>query len=146
MSGLLLALLLSLLAGLAISFQGTLNTLLSKSVGILESTLVVHLVGFMFAAVLLVVGVGSGSMAKIWEAPKISLTGGLLGVIIVSSTIFAISKLGVSYALALVILAQLMAAGAIDHFGLLGVEQTAFTWKRALGVTIIVAGVFLMKK
>lgn len=145
-SAIILAIVLGLIAGTAIAFQGSVNTLLSKAIGILEANLVVHLTGLIVVTILLFFGFGSGNLSKITQAPKISLIGGTLGVIVVGSSIYAISKLGVSYALAILILAQLITAGLIDHFGWLGMEQITFNWKRALGIALLLAGVFLMKK
>lgn len=144
--GMILAIFLGLLAGTAIAFQGAINTLLSKVVGIWEANFVVHFTGFIALAILLSLGLGQGSLLKIASAPKVSLIGGLLGVIVVSSSIFAISKLGVSTALALLIFAQLLAAGLIDHNGWLGMEQIPFTIKRGLAILFLIVGVFLMKK
>ena len=144
--GAILAIIISLVVGMAVAFQGAVNTLLSKTVGVWEANFVVHLTGAIALAALLVLGLGQGSLTKIAAAPKISLLGGLMGAIIVSGAIYTISKLGVSTALALLIFAQLLAAGLIDHCGWFGLQQITFSWQRGLGVCFLLIGVILMHK
>jgi len=46
----------------------------------------------------------------------------------------------------LVVAGQLMMAVFMDHFGLLGVSPHALTWQRFAGITLITAGVILIRK
>ncbi|MDW7674137.1 MAG: DMT family transporter [Bacillota bacterium] len=144
--GIILAIILGMIAGGAVAFQGALNTLLSKTVGIWEANLFVHLSGAVLLILLLVFGLGQGSLIKITTAPKISLIGGMLGVLVVSGSIVAITKLGVSMALALLILAQLIAAATIDHYGWLGTEQISFSIQRGIAIALLLVGAILMRR
>jgi transporter family-2 protein len=144
--GIILSIFLGLAAGIAVAFQGAVNTLLSKTVGIWEANFWVHITGAIALSILLFIGLGQGSLLKIGEAPKISLIGGLLGMMVVSGTIYVISKLGVSTALALLIFAQLLTAGLIDHYGWLGIEQVPFSLQRGAAILFLIVGVILMKR
>jgi bacterial/archaeal transporter family-2 protein len=62
-----------------------------------------------------------------------------------SITYFA-PRIGVGNAVFFVLLGQLVAAAAIDHYGLLGAAQFPLTPRRALGVAVMAVGVWLAKR
>lgn len=144
--GIMIPILVSIVVGVAVAFQGSVNTMLYKTIGLWEANFIVHLTGAIILAVILLLGLGQGSLTKIAEAPKVSLLGGLMGVLIVSGSIFTITKLGVSTALALFVCAQLIAACLIDNFGWFGLETIPFSLSRGIAVIFLVIGVFLMNK
>ena len=70
MSVKLLALLIAAVAGVTMAVQGTLNAALGKVVGLLEATMVVHLVGLVFATLLVVsLRLNNLSWHKFTQAP-----------------------------------------------------------------------------
>lgn len=72
--------------------------------------------------------------------------GGLFVAFYALSITWAAPRIGVGNAVMLVLLGQLVAAAAIDHFGLLGAVRAPITVQRALGITAMVVGVFLARK
>jgi transporter family-2 protein len=70
-----------------------------------------------------------------------------LGVVFyVLSVTWSAPRIGVGNAIFFVLLGQLIAAAAIDHFGLFGALKTTLTMKRALGLLVMALGVYLAKK
>ncbi len=55
-------------------------------------------------------------------------------------------RIGVGNAIFFVLLGQLIAAAAIDHFALFGAARSALTLQRAIGLLVMAVGVYLAKK
>lgn len=145
MSARLAALLIAALSGLTMAFQGTLNSVLSRYIGLLEATFTVHLVGLVFASLLLFgFNLGEGKLAMFTQAPYYSYLGGILSVIIVFGVIKSIPKVGVAAATTAIILGQVLTAGVIDHTGLFGMEKLSFNWCRILGTLFMAGGAWLL--
>ncbi len=143
----LVALIIAALSGITMAVQGTLNALLGKVLGLLEATLVVHLIGIAFIAVLLfLLRLGSGNWLKWTEAPWYVYLGGVLGVAIIYGVMASIPKVGVAAATTAIILGQVLTAGLIDHFGLLGMNRIPFSWYRVVGVFFMAGGAWLLLK
>ncbi|MGB9791234.1 MAG: DMT family transporter [Thermacetogeniaceae bacterium] len=140
----LVPLLLAVAAGIAMALQGSLNTVLGKVVGLLEATFFVHVIGTVALIALLLVGVGEGNIGNWLKAPWYSYLGGFLGVAIIYLVQASISKLGAALATALIVVGQVAAALAIDHFGLFGLREIPFTWWKLLGLILLAAGAKLM--
>jgi len=135
------------LAGVTMAFQGAINSGLSKIIGLLEATFVVHVVGLLFVTTLLFMfGLGDGSLARYAEAPWYYYIGGLLGVVIVYGVVRTMPQVGVAPATTAIIIGQVLTAAAIDHLGLFGLKQIAFTWYRIAGVFLMAGGAFLLLK
>lgn len=134
----------SILAGVFVGLQGVFNTRVSDKIGLLESTTVVHGVGFVFALIITLM-YGSGSFGKIGEINKLYLLGGVFGVIIVFSVIKGISLLGAGFSVAVMLVAQLIIATIIDTFGLFGSPQIKFEYTKILGLLFMIFGIILFK-
>ena len=141
----LLSLLLALTAGITMAFQGSLNAVLSKAVGLLEATFVVHLVGTItIVMTLLLLRLGKNGLVQIGQAPWYAVLGGVLSVVIIYTVVASISKLGVATATTAIIVGQVSAAVLIDHFGMFGLKQIPFTWWKLAGITLLATGAKLM--
>lgn len=147
MSVKLLALLIAAVAGVTMAVQGTLNAALGKIVGLLEATVVVHLVGLVFATLLVIsLRLGHLSWHNFTQAPWYTYLGGILGVAIIYGVIRSIPKVGVAPATTAIILGQVFTAGLIDHFGLFGMRQIPFNWLKIIGIGLMAAGAWLLLK
>lgn len=144
MTGYLFGLLVALLAGAAMAIQGSINSLLSKNIGLLETTLLVHAVGLVFLGGLFALQLGNGNLAEIGKAPWYSYLGGVLGVIIVYGVVVAILRAGVANATTAIIVSQLTTALIVDHFGLFGLETIHFNWYKLAGLILLAAGSYLV--
>ncbi len=72
--------------------------------------------------------------------------GGVLGAFYVFAALTSVSKLGAATVVSLVIVGQLIAALAIDSFGLFGMPVIAISWQRICGIIFLVLGAYLMKQ
>lgn len=137
-------LIMSVIAGAAMSFQGVINTRLSDKIGLYESNVFVQ--GTALALGLLAMWImGKGDLTKIGQANKIYWLGGVLGTIIIITVMLAIDRLTPTHAIAVILIAQLLTAAAIDALGLLGTEKVPFTWNKWTGLILMVIGVVLFK-
>lgn len=145
MSGKVLALMMALVSGVAMALQGTLNSALSKIIGLLEATLIVHFTATIVILLLLFGwGLGQGDLGRLGETPWYLLLGGLLGVAITYLVVASIPKVGVALATTAIIVGQVSAACVADHFGLFGLDKYPFTWYRLGGLVLLAAGARLM--
>lgn len=134
----------SILAGILISLQGVFNTRVSDRIGLLETTAVVHGIGFIFACIAAVL-FGNGNIKRLGEVNKLYLMGGIFGVVIVFSVIKGISLLGATYSIAVLLVTQIVISTIIDTFGLFGNPQIKFDYTKPLGVLIMIAGIIVFK-
>ncbi|MDD2496821.1 MAG: DMT family transporter [Desulfitobacteriaceae bacterium] len=140
-----LPLLFALIAGIAMAFQGTLNSILAKIVGLLEATFIVHIIGVVVVCIALFgLRLGEGNLSKMSQAPWYSYLGGIISVLIIYFVVASIPKVGVANATTAIIVGQLTTAMIIDCIGLFGMEKLSFTWIKAAGMILLVAGARLM--
>lgn len=143
MSGLLLAGLLALLAGVAIGFQNPISSLIGRRVGLLGAAFAVHLGGALVAGALLVALPGTQQGG--WRGvPGLMALAGLLGVVFISSIAFTIPRIGIAATVGLLLTAQLTIAAVLDHYGLLGVAVRPFDLWRLVGLALLIAGAWLV--
>ena len=57
----------------------------------------------------------------------------------------SIGDLGPTYAIGIILIAQLVAAALIDAFGLFGSEKLNFTLKEFIGVAFMLIGIIVFK-
>ena len=142
-----LPLLLALISGVLMAVQGSLNTALSKVVGLLETTFIVHVTGTILLVVLLFVfPMGKGDLSVLSEAPWYAYLGGLVGVGIIYLVAASIPAVGVANATTAIIIGQVLTAIIIDHFGLFGLEKVACSWNQIIGLILLVVGAKLLLK
>jgi transporter family-2 protein len=68
------------------------------------------------------------------------LMGGLMGLLIVFTITYAGPRIGIAPTLGILIAGQLVAAAAIDRWGLLGADRVALHWPRAVGIVLLFVG------
>jgi hypothetical protein len=90
----------SIAAGLFISLQSVFNTRVGEKIGFWETNTFVHATGLVFTFIIMLAA-GSGGYKRIGEVNKLYLVGGLLGVLILFSVMNAISALGATYSVAI---------------------------------------------
>ena len=133
-----------LLAGIGIPLLAALNARLGIRIGApAAAAVVLFTVAFLVSlAVMLVTGSSSG-LALVPEQPKHLLLAGLLVAFYVLSITWIAPRFGVGNAVFCVLLGQLISAAAIDHFGLFGAPVKQMETVRALGLSLMAAGVAL---
>ena len=135
---------LALAAGLAGSVQAAVMGRFGERVGSLEALTWAFLLSAGAALVALVVARrGLGGLSDAWSAPKWLWLGALMGTFIVFTITFTSPRIGTTATIALLVAGQLVAAAAIDRYGLFGFERIALTWPRGLGILLLAAGAAL---
>lgn len=132
-------------AGITIALQPSINSRLAQKVGVLESACVSFAVGTLFLLTVVMI-TGRGNLRGLAGASWWELTGGVLGAIFVSATIFVVPRIGTTAAMAATIAAQLITGALLDHYGAFGVREIPFDPKRACGCALLAAGVILIGK
>jgi len=130
------ALVMAFTAGLLMSIQPAINAGLGRRIGVFESALISFLVGTS-ALVVIVIFLGKGNLAEVRNVPWYYLTGGLMGVFVVTTMILIIPKLGSGVGAITLLSAQMLMAMIIDHYGLLGVAQTPIGPNRIVGIVLL---------
>lgn len=136
-----------LLAGIFIALQSVFNARLGDKIGSWETIAVVHFTGFLAAlAAVLFFGKGSfDALRSLQGMDRIYLLGGVLGVLIIATVIKGISLLGVTLAITILLVSQILTAYTIDVMGLFGTVPIHFTWTKPLGILIMVAGIVIFQ-
>lgn len=134
----------SIIAGICMSIQGVFNTRLGEKIGTWETNSIVQGSGFVFTILILLL-FGNGNFKNIKTVNRLYLLGGILGVIIIFTVMMGIGKLGPTYSIATILVAQLTAAAIIDSFGLFGAEKLTFGCNKILGVIVMIVGIIIFK-
>ena len=87
---------------------------------------------------------GLPDISKVAAAPKVTLIGGALGVVYVTSMILFVPKIGVASALIAALCGQVILSILLDHFGVLGLQPNTASPSRIAGGLLIILGLFLI--
>lgn len=140
-----MALILALLSGVLMAVQGSLNAVLSKVIGLIETTLVVHVIGTIILLVaVLILRIGHGSLANYAQAPWYSYLGGVISVFIIYLVAASIPKVGAANATTAIIVGQVLTALVIDHLGMFGLENIECHYRQLFGLVLLAAGAKLL--
>lgn len=139
-----IALLTAAVAGMTMAVQGSLNAALSKFVGLIEATLIVHIIGSVLAGIIVLTGISKGNFGKLAQVPWYAYLGGILSVLIIYGVASSIPKVGVAVATTAIIVGQVSTAMLIDQLGCFGLEKVPFTLMKLLGLILLAAGARLM--
>lgn len=137
--------LIALSSGALMSVQGVFNTQVTKSTGIWVSNGWVQLSAFALCVVVWL-ATGRESVSTLWEVrPHYMLLGGVIGAGITWTVIQSVSALGPARSALLIVIAQLAVSYLIQLFGLFGMDQEPFSWKKAGGLLLAVAGIMIFQ-
>ena len=137
--------LIALLSGALMRVQGVFNTQVTKSTGIWVSNGWVQLSAFALCVVVWL-ATGRESVSTLWEVrPHYMLLGGVIGAGITWTVIQSVSALGPARSALLIVIAQLAVSYLIQLFGLFGMDQEPFSWKKAGGLLLAVAGIMIFQ-
>ncbi|QHV97723.1 DMT family transporter [Spirosoma endbachense] len=143
-----LYLLLAVFAGVVIPFQSAINTQLGKS---LQSPYYSALTVFMVAVIGLAVYTfimrqELPTLQQFTNAPKWSYLGGILGGTYTLLVVICAPRLGIGNVTIMVLLGQVLAAMIVDQLGLFNTPIHAISWQRLVGVVLVVAGAYIVRK
>ena len=143
MTELFIAITLATLAGVAVSFQSPLSSILNQRLGQMESVFIIH-IGGAVAAGLILVFLGGGNLRSWRNAPWYALMAGLLGLVVIASLNVAIVRMGSAATTSIMVAANLAIGALIDHFGWLGLEVRPLSLSRLLGMLVLGIGAWLI--
>ncbi|MBW4519429.1 MAG: DMT family transporter [Scytolyngbya sp. HA4215-MV1] len=138
----------ALLAGTLLPTQAGINAQLAKQLG---NPLLAATISFLLGtlALLLFTAMSHPSLPtfeRLIQIPWYLWLGGLLGVMYLTATIILAPLLGAASMIGLIITGQMLAAIALDHFGLVGFPIHPLSSWRAIGGVLLVAGVILVQR
>ena len=139
-----LALAATLAVGALVAFQPPANALLAREVGDLGAALTSLLVAAGIVGVLLLVVGDPGELRGLRELRPVHLLGGLGGAAIVLVSLITVRTLGAGGVTAALVATQLGVSALSDRFGWVGLEQSPLTPGRVLGITLLLAGTWLV--
>lgn len=134
----------SIVAGMAMSVQGVMNTRLGEGIGNMEANAFVQGTAFALALVVLIFR-RQGSFTALGQVNKLYWLGGVLGIVITLTVMLGIKSLGTTLAVSIILISQLLIAAVIDAFGLMGSEKVAFGWSKYVGLALMTGGMLLFK-
>lgn len=135
------------LTGIGIPLMATLNAGLGRQIASpYAATFILFGVGFLLAGAVMLVSGGFPAAEKFRGISPHYYLGAAFVVFYICAITWAGPKIGIGNAVFFVLLGQLIAAAAIDHWGLWGAVQSAITPKRVLGIAVMALGVYLARK
>ena len=134
----------SIIAGMAMSVQGVMNTRLGEGIGNMEANAFVQGSAFALALIVLLF-YRQGSFSALGQVNKLYWLGGVLGLVITLTVMLGIKSLGTTLAISIILISQLFIAALIDAFGLMGSEKLAFGWNKYVGLALMTGGMLLFK-
>ena len=137
---------LMLVAGIGIPIMATFNAGVGQQLhNPVAATVTLFAAGLLLSALCLL-ATGTPTSAQLTSVPAWRYLGAALVVFYILSITWAGPRIGIGNAVFFVLLGQLVATAAIDHWGLWGAPVTPLSVKRALGIAVMAAGVWLAKK
>jgi transporter family-2 protein len=134
-------------AGVSFVFQQAVNANLRAELGYPFWAGFVSYLGGTIAMLIMVFAMRepwlSGPM--IGRTSVLSWTGGIFGAVYIAISILLLPRIGAATLVALIVLGQMVASLAFDHYGILGVPVQPMGTTRLFGAVLLVAGVVLVK-
>ncbi|OFQ20302.1 MULTISPECIES: DMT family transporter [Haemophilus] len=133
-------LIVALAAGVALATQSAINTQLAKAMS--GEAVIATFISFAVGTIILffIAWVKTdlwGNLSAIPSQPWWKLIGGVLGAIVVFTTVLLAPKLGITAMLFFIIIGQLITATTIDHFGLIGMPIREVNITKFIGLIIV---------
>ena len=136
-------LIIALAAGVALATQSAINTQLAKAMSgeAVIATFISFAVGTLVLFFIAWVKTDLwGNLSTVPSQPWWKLIGGILGAVVVFTTVLLAPKLGITAMLFFIIVGQLITATTIDHFGLIGMPIREVNITKFIGLIIVVFG------
>ncbi|GAB6038562.1 DMT family transporter [Fundidesulfovibrio butyratiphilus] len=142
-----LLLVLAFSAGCCIPIQAGINALLRRTLGdAMQTSLVSFAVGTLALWLYSLLARHTWpSLGELAGVPLWQWTGGLLGAAFVTCTIVLSPKLGAATMTAFLLLGQLAASVALDHFALVGFPEHPASFWRLVGVGLLFLGAWMVR-
>ena len=130
------------IGGISVAFQAQMMGLLDKSIGTLEAVFITYAGGGLLIA-LVSIFLRGGNLGAWRSVPWYAYSSGALGLIIVGAIGYSAPRLGLVATFTIIVSCQFMVAALIDHFGILGATIRPLDVSRILGISLLLAGIWL---
>jgi bacterial/archaeal transporter family-2 protein len=127
-----------------IALQPAVNAGLGRTTGNLAAALVSFAIGTLLLAAIVGLSGQAGGLGSTFDVPWYYLLGGVLGAAYVVTALIVVKEIGAGGVAAATITGQLTLSIVLDRLGVLGLEETAITWERVVGVGLLLAGTYLI--
>lgn len=141
----LLMILFTLIGGITLSAQSSVNGTLSRKAGTIETTLFTFFTGFIFLTIIILF-FGHGDVLGILNAPKWQLSAAFLGTVYLLFSVVAVPRIGVIATNIAGIIGQLVIGILIDNFGWFGSVVIPIDWKRAVALVFLIIALYFVYK
>ncbi len=143
MTTLVFLVIIAIVGGIAVTLQAQFMGLMDNGIGTVESMFITYGSGAVLIslAILFLRGANLGAWRNV---PAYALTAGVLGLIIIGAIGYTVPRLGLVPALTIIVAAQFIAAGILNHFGVLGATLRPLDPTRLLGMAVILVGIWLI--
>ena len=136
-------LIIALAAGVALATQSAINTQLAKAMS--GEAVIATFISFAVGTIVLffIAWIKTdlwGNLSTVPSQPWWKLIGGILGAVVVFTTVLLAPKLGITAMLFFIIVGQLITATTIDHFGLIGMPIREVNITKFIGLIIVAFG------
>ena len=136
-------LIIALVAGVALATQSAINTQLAKAMS--GEAVIATFISFAVGTIVLffIAWVKTdlwGNLSTVPSQPWWKLIGGILGAVVVFTTVLLAPKLGITAMLFFILVGQLITATTIDHFGLIGMPIREVNITKFIGLIIVAFG------
>jgi transporter family-2 protein len=145
MESVLLIILIGLAGGIAVGLQAPMSSMITQRLGMFESVFIVHIGGALVALLPLLLSSG-GNLARWRELPWYTLLAGGFGLIVLGAISYMIPRIGVAPAVITIVAGQMLVSTVLDHFGWLGGMGRPMDLTRAIGLAVVLVGVWLTVK
>ena len=144
----LIFLLLALCVGGLLPVQGAINAHLGKSLNHpLQATFISFFGAILFLIILLVaLNPPLPSVSQLKSTPAFYFTGGIYGVIFVTTILMLAPRIGIANTLVATIIGQLIISVILDHFGVFGLLRHPVNGFRLLGCVGLMISLYLIQK
>jgi transporter family-2 protein len=134
-----------LAGGVAVGLQSPMASMITQRLGVFESIFIVH-IGGALAALVPLLFIGGGKLGSWRSVPWYALGAGIFGLMVIGAISYMIPRVGVAASIITLVAGQLLVGTILDHFGLLGAAQRTVDIPRAIGLIVVLAGVWLTVK
>lgn len=132
------------LAGACITLQGVSNARISQDIGTWQAATITQLTGFVMSLLILLF-VRDGKWQGFKQVNPLYLIGGAFAAIIIFSEVTAIQKIGVTFTISTLLIAQLCLTFLIDIKGWFGMNKRKMRLPQFIGIGVMIIGVIILK-
>ena len=134
-----------LVGGIAVGLQSPLASMLTQRLGLFESIFIVHLGGGLIALMPLIAN-GGGNLGQWRTVPWYVLGAGVFGLVVIAAISYMVPRVGIAAAITTIVAGQLLVGTILDQYGLLGGSGRSIDLSRAVGLAVVMLGVWLTVK